>query len=137
MGVGLWRKLDVEAILHGRGVHHAVTELYSPPIIVDMAHAMGFKGGYSLDLTNPSPDGRAWDFSKASDRMRCWRLVKRDRPYLIIGSPPCTLFSALQNLSRGKPGYEAKYQLELSRALVHLEFCAQICKMGTAIYPHR
>ena len=82
------RQMDVETILRRKGADHAVTELYSPPRIVDMAHAMGFKGWYSLDLTNPSPDGRPWEFSKIGGRVRCWRLIKHDRPYLSIGSPP-------------------------------------------------
>lgn len=81
------RKLGVDAMSYGKGAHHAVTEVYSPPRVVDMAHAMVFKGRYSRDLTNPPQVEMAWDFSKASHRMRCWRLIKRDRPYLVIGSP--------------------------------------------------
>ena len=43
------RKLDVEAMLYWKGASHGVAWVYSPPRVVDMAHAMGFKGGYSLD----------------------------------------------------------------------------------------
>ena len=82
------KQLETEAIVRARGAHHAITEIYSPPRITTLAKQMGLQPGYALDLTSRAPDGRFWDFSKARDRLKCWRLLRRDRPYLLIGSPP-------------------------------------------------
>ena len=40
-----------------------------------------------------------WDFRKAEDRRRARALVLKDRPGLLIMSPPCTLSSQFQHLS--------------------------------------
>ena len=52
-----------------------------------MAAEMGFGEGFSLDLTTKDPVGRPWDFSKIACRRRCWELIKKYKPNLIIGTP--------------------------------------------------
>ena len=120
------RELDVEVLKAKTKATHAASELYSPPRIVKLLKEWGWQGGYSLDLTHHGPDGQRWDFTKASHRLRAWRLLKRDGPYLLIGSPPCTMCSLLQNLSRGKEGREERFQEKLREAAVHLEFCVKL-----------
>ena len=70
-----------------------VTEVYSPPRITKliresrMRHVMP---GYALDLTTVDPaDGLPWDFSIRRKRIRARKLIREQRPYLIIGSPQC------------------------------------------------
>ena len=64
-----------------------VTEVFSPARLNKLAAKFGLAPGASLDLTN------GWDFSCAEDRLRAWKLIKKTVPYVIIGCPPCTLFS--------------------------------------------
>ena len=120
------RSTEMENVLRARGAHHAITELYSPPRIVPLAERCGLKAGYSLDLAVRGPDGHFGDFTRLGDRVKVWKLIARDRPCIIIGSPPCTLFSQLQNLSRGKPGGEERYPHPRTHAELHLAFCTRV-----------
>ena len=45
-------------------------------------------------------DGKAWDFNDEEKRRKAKALVTRDRPSLLIGTPMCTAFSILQNMSK-------------------------------------
>ena len=53
-------------------------------------------------------------------------MAARTRPRLLGGSPPCTPFSVLQNLSRGTR--EDQLKRERTAAEVHLRFCCQLYK---------
>ena len=64
-----------------------VAEFYSPPRVATMASRMGLRVGWSLDLTTKDTDGRAWDFNVPEMRNRAARLVLKDKPMLLIGSP--------------------------------------------------
>ena len=41
-----------------------------------------------------------YDCDDKKDRDRCWEAIKRDKPSIVIGLPPCTLFSKLQELNK-------------------------------------
>ena len=77
--------------------------------------------GSSFDLTN------GWDFSLDDHRTRAWTRIKVEEPYCVIGSPPCTLFSALMELNlaqhKDNPEWIAKYEAALAAATRHMEFC--------------
>ena len=70
-----------------------ITEVYSPARVNEVARRWGLKPGSSVDLTN------GYDFTKPEARKRAWAKIKEEDPFLIIGSPPCTLFSLLQELN--------------------------------------
>ena len=53
----------------------------------------------------------------------------REKPALIVGSPACTAFSCLQNLSKNR-GDENKKKELMKEAVAHLEFCC-------ALYHHQ
>ena len=80
-----------------------VVEMYSPPRIVQEVGLRQYGGvrlkpGWSLDLTLNDPvTKQAWDFTKSSCRQRAWEMVQSGEPFMLIGSPPCTAFSSLQN----------------------------------------
>ena len=101
-----------------------LTEVYSPERVNKLARRFGLVVGHSLDLTN------GWDFRKADDRRRAWNLLKKTQPYMVIGSPPCTLFSMLQELNVARHGKDdawmAKFEEAKAEAIEHVEFCAQI-----------
>ena len=79
-----------------------ITEVYSPERVNEVAKRQGLVLGSSLDLTNGE------DFTKPAHRRAAkWKTNAAD-PYLIVDSPPCTLFSMLQELNvhntMSKPG---------------------------------
>ena len=67
-----------------------ITEVSSPPRIAEAAKEVALIPGDSMDLLT------GWDFRKSADRRRAIDNIKTQRPFVIVGSPPCTLFSILQ-----------------------------------------
>ena len=116
----------MQVIRNKLGCRNDVSEVYSPPRIVTVAEAAGLRGGFSLDFTAPSPDGSVWDFTKLEMRKRALDLFRSQRPYLLIGSPPCTAFSNLQNFNRCRPGGDAKVDEWQRIGRVHLAFCCTL-----------
>ena len=84
------REASMETARKQLGCKVDVGEIYSPPIIVSVAEAMGLRKGFSLDLTCPRMDGKQWDFSVPRYRREAMELIKATKPFLVIGSPPCT-----------------------------------------------
>ena len=78
-----------------------IMEMYSPERVATLCKQFGLSPGCSLDLTN------GFDFDTAADRKRAWDIVHCDEPLLLIGSPPCTYFSVLnqsnKHLNRNNP----------------------------------
>ena len=83
-----------------------VAEIFSQPRVCQEVGGRRFQGeelrpGWSLDLTMNDPKtGKPWDLSQASVQSRVRKLVKSTKPYCLIGSPPRTPFSPLQEISR-------------------------------------
>ncbi len=104
-----------------------VVELYSPPRVTQALPAgTGLVAGSTFDL-HADVDGVQWDFGKPQDRKRAWERIRAEEPYLVIGSPPCTMFSSLQNLSatRGTAEWAARRR----SAEVLLTFAAAVYKL--------
>jgi len=85
-----------------------VAEIYSQPRICQEAGNRTFQGtslrpGWSLDLTTADPrTGARWDLSKHDVQNRVRELIRTTQPYVVVGSPPCTAFSPLQEICRAK-----------------------------------
>ena len=111
-----------------------VSEVYSQPRIARESSLRGYMGqrlqpGWSLDLTRLDPlTGLPWDLSCVRVQRRVLKMVEKDQPLFLIGSPPCTVFSNLQNLSRGKQD-AAVVAEELRVGRLHLEFCAKLYEL--------
>ena len=115
-----------------------VAEIYSPPRVSALAGRVGLGRGFALDLTAVDPeDGKPWDFDSPAKRDKALKLLQKERPMLLIGSPMCTAFSRLQELSRHKRDesefkrmilYGAVYSTfkVLSRTLYHSDSRGQI-----------
>ena len=105
-----------------------LTEVFSPPRVATAAQELGLVPGSSLDLKT------GWDFSRSQDRRKAIELIKTQRPYMIIGSPPCTLFSVLQGLNKYKNGTEwnEKFEIRKKEAVRHVEFCAALYRLQSA-----
>ena len=113
-------KKVVESVI--RGVD--VTEIYSPARVNRLAAKMGLIPGHSLDLTN------GWDFSREEHRRKAWNLIKSTKPYMLIGSPPCTMFSMLQELNlhihRHDDEWLRGFDERWNAAVQHIDFCVRL-----------
>ena len=114
-----------------KGRDHDIVEMYSPPRIVQEAGLRRYQGlqltpGWSMDLTRSDPvTGVTWDFTKSEARQRAWEMISKGKPFLLIGSPPCTAFSSLQNLSKNKRSAEA-VQKQLNEGKLHMRFMMKL-----------
>ena len=82
-----------EAMINGL-MNTDVTEIFSPERVAQVCREFGLKPGLSMNIKS------GYDFDDKKDRDRCWEAIKRDKPSIVIGSPPCTLFSKLQELNK-------------------------------------
>ena len=109
-----------------------ITEVFSPARVNQLATKFGLVPGNSLDLT----DG--WDFEIPAHRQKAWQLVKETAPFVVIGSPPCTMFSNLQQLNlhihRNDPAWLRNFEEQKAKARGHIDFCIMLyryqLKMG-------
>ena len=106
-----------------------VCEVFSPARVVKEAGKIGLKGGWSLDLLEKcSVTGRTWNCLEEKDREWARRMLRNDKPQLLVVCPPCTLFSQLQNLCpNGLP--PERCPSAWRDALVMLEFAVELCEM--------
>ena len=66
--------------------------------------------------------GKPWDLSRRGVRERVKTLVSETKPFFLIGSPPCTMFSSFQNLRKIKRN-QSEFQRKLEVAKKHVTFC--------------
>jgi hypothetical protein len=118
-------------LVHGTSTSEAaakIVELYSPPRVTKELGSMPtlpLAPGSTFDLRR-GVDGRSWDFTKACDRAAALRQIRSERPALVIGSPPCTMFSRLNiNLNAKKMG-AVEWARRRAEAMVHLRFAVQV-----------
>ena len=131
--------IRVELIMEGalkafEEVGADVSEVYSQPRIAQEAAVRTYGGttlkpGWSLDLTLNDPlTGQPWDFTKKEVRARVKELVRDSKPFMLIGSPPCTMFSTLQNMSKANRD-EEEFNLKMEIAKKHIQFCLELYGM--------
>jgi hypothetical protein len=101
-----------------------VVELYSPPrVTVDLPR--GLAAGSTFDL-HADESGVAWDFRRPRDRQRAWERIRSEEPFLVVGSPPCTMFSRLQlNLNAKRMG-KVEWERRRREAEVLLVFATAV-----------
>ena len=81
--------------------------------------------GWSLDLTMVDPlDEKPWDLSQPDKVDRLFNLIDITIPYVLIGSPPCTAYSAPQYLNEGRRNPE-QVKAELKEAREHIRTCCK------------
>ena len=66
--------------------------------------------------------------SKHDVQERVRQLIRKTEPYCIIGSPPCTPFSPLQEISRSKRDPKVMAE-ELRMGKAHIKFCLELYAM--------
>merc|ERR1739836_329887 len=105
-----------------------VAEMYSAPSVTTTAEKMGLRDGWALDLRTNDERGMPWDFTLIEMRNKAARKVMEDKPLVLIGSPPCTDWSALMNLNRDKMDPDTVAERKRV-AKVHLDFCAKLYRI--------
>jgi hypothetical protein len=86
-----------------------------------MAHEMGLKGGWSLDITASDERGIPWGFSKPEIRDKARKLLRETKPTLLAGSPMCREWGVLQNLNKEERMTEARAHLAFVIELYNLQ----------------
>jgi hypothetical protein len=108
-----------------------VSEIYSPPRVTSMLRRSRTRyvaPGFALDLTVTDPeDGKPWDFSTLEKRQKARRLIREQKPYMLIGSPECRQFSTWQALNSARCGGSgAAIRKAKEEATLHLNFVAEL-----------
>ena len=113
-------KKIIASILRGSDL----TEVYSPERIVQACRQYDLRPGRSMDIRT------GYNFDLAADRKRAVDQINADKPTILVGSPPCTMFSVLQNLAvavnKDKPGWMEAWQRKLDQARRHIKFCCYL-----------
>ena len=110
--------MDLSLIQQLQRVSVDVAELYSPPRVTAEAQKFGLKTGEAMDILT------GWDFTKDEHKRMAKEYIDKYKPRLIVGSPMCAMFSALQNLT---PWSEEKQQ-RWREDRKHLQFVGELYK---------
>ena len=68
-----------------------VVELYNPPrVTMELARLprLSLVGGSTFD-SRADANGPSWDFRLLEHRRQAGAQIVREKPYLVVGSPPC------------------------------------------------
>ena len=104
---------------------HDFMEFFSPPRVSIPLIQRGFRARYGFDILT------GYDFLTFEDRARALRLFETHRPIFTMLSPPCTMYSPLQNANLGKMSEEVKKR-RFSEADCLLNFSMHIAEQQTA-----
>ena len=124
---------SLRATTFGDAYQPTFFELYGHGTIVQASHGcrrnINIDGLHALDLRTCKPNGEAWDFSKAVDRRLARTMIDEMKPTWVVGSPPCTFFSAWnQGINHRKMDPERVEELR-KQAIAHLHFVIGIYRM--------
>ena len=110
----------------GKGTKTDVAEAYSPARMTKVAERLGYKPGFALDLTNLDENGIVWDLSLKERQEKALELLETMAPWLLIVSPPCTMFSTLQGFNFKKQD-EEQVRPRMEEAIEHIAFSVLLC----------
>ena len=91
---------------------------------------LSIQGVGALDMRSQKPDGSNWNFKKRENKQMAMELIDKLQPTFVIRSPPCTPFSQLQGLNKGRRKPEV-IQKELREGRAHIRFCMEYGQCGT------
>jgi len=121
IGDGIVIDVDVEdSVIDKR---HDFMEFYSPPRIVPECTAIGLRSQFSFDVTC------GHDFLTYQSRATGFRCINEFKPLMIMLSPPCTMFSQMQNLWNVKKMEENQYQARMKEARCHIDYSMQLAML--------
>ena len=104
---------------------HDVTEIYSPERVTKLCKKYGLVAGDSYDLR----DG--YDLSDERVQALVISRIQKTKPTIVVGSPPCTMFSRLQQLNLHVLGQEwaDKFYVEREKSKQHIVFCLKVFQL--------
>ncbi len=108
-----------------------LSEVYSVPRVTEAAARLpscGLVPGFAFDLRTCNAAGKPWDFRDKDMRREAKRMLEEQKPWILVGSPPCTPFSTWQALNERKRPAE-KVQSEWDEGVAHLEFMSELYAM--------
>ena len=102
--------------------------MYSPERVTKACRKFGLIPGDSFDLRT------GYDLTDETVQAQVKSKINKDRPRLVIGSPPCTWYSRLMQLNLAVQGdeWKLKFEVEREKAKKHIVFCIEIFKMQMA-----
>jgi hypothetical protein len=113
-----------------QGFNRIVSEIYSPPRITAEIKRWGSTHlipGLALDITCIDPDDqKPWDFTTKAKRDKARHLIRRQQPYVLIGSPECRAWSTWQFLNATKAKDPDSIRRAQVQAKLHLDFVAEL-----------
>ena len=98
-----------------------ISEVFSVPRVSRAGAMQGLTQGWSLDLLT------GWNFSLRSARQAARRLLQVKKPRLLVGSPACTIFSTLINLSKERMDPQV-FEQRWKEAVLHFAFVVELYK---------
>ena len=128
---GLYNEADIKIlamVLKGADV----TEVFSPERVTRICSKYGLVAGDSLDLR----DG--YDLFDPRTQAMVVKRVMDTEPTFVIGSPPCTMFSRIQQLNLHIHGeaWRLKFEEDKAKVELHIEFCLKLFKLQRARGAH-
>ena len=105
-----------------------MADIYSPPRVTAAARRLpkyGPEPGLALDITIGDGTGKPFDFSRREQRQKVEAMIDARKPLLLIGSPMCTAFSAIQAINRARRDPEVVAR-ELTNGRLHLAWCCHL-----------
>ena len=100
-----------------------VAEMFSPERVGLKANAYKLVQGSAFDIQN------GWDLTRKDHQAKMERILDKEKPTLLIGSPPCTRFSILMNILMNSditPERRRQFHEELDEAIDHIRFCVKM-----------
>ena len=101
-----------------------VCEIFSPPRVTRWASHAKLNPGWSVDEKVKKENGRGWDLRLKPDQDSVMKMVSRDAPALLIGCPPCTMFSQMQTANKKRIAREV-WEARLDEAKDMMKFAVK------------
>ncbi len=97
-------------------------EVFLPPSVCVVANDHGLRRGWSLDIVTRDPvTGKSYDLRNPRNQKEVKKMISRDRPTVVVVSPPCTAFS-IANQGEVDPH-------TLAGAVEMVRFAMEICEL--------
>ena len=96
-------------------------EVFCPPRLVAEAQARGLKAGISLDKDT------GWNANLASEKRHACALLQKHRPWLLLVSPECRMYSIMQRNCNQKKMDPKVWEEQLAEADDHVDFGMDLC----------
>ena len=107
-----------------------IMEVFSPPRLVPASRARGLIANLSIDVLC------GWDLTQPQIRNFAMQQIRARRPRVLLVSPPCTVFSSLQHLNKGKVS-EEDFKLRFAEGEDLLKVAVDMCVLQLQARPPR